>query len=115
MPGGAPAAITATAGTPQSTTAGTAFATALQATVTDVYGNPVPGVTVTFTAPTTGAGGSFRGLTTAVTGSDGVATAAPFVANTTAGSYTVTASAGNFSAASFALRVVPAAIVTCPS
>ncbi len=38
---GAPASITATAGTPQSATVNTAFATQLAATVKDTYGNPV--------------------------------------------------------------------------
>jgi hypothetical protein len=75
---GAPATIAATAGTPQSTTVGTAYPTALQATVTDAYGNAVPGVTVTFTPPAAGPGGSFAGgLNTAVTDTNGVATAGP--------------------------------------
>ena len=47
--------VTATAGTPQSTAVNTAFGTALQATVRDAGNNPVSGVTVTFTAPGSGA------------------------------------------------------------
>ena len=43
--------IATTAGTPQSATVSNAFQTALQATVKDAYGNPLSGVTVTFTAP----------------------------------------------------------------
>jgi hypothetical protein len=101
---GAPAAIVATAGTPQSTTVGTAFTTALQATVTDAYGNPVRGVSVTFTPPATGASGSFAGgVNTAVTGADGFATAQTFTANRTAGSYTMTDSVAELPAAAFAL------------
>jgi adhesin/invasin len=91
---GAPASITATAGTPQSTIVNTTFATALKATVRDGNNNPVPGVTVTFTAPSTGASARFGGSATSVTGvtdGNGVATVAPR-ANNTAGSYTVTAS-----------------------
>jgi hypothetical protein len=92
---GPPDTITATAGTPQSTTINTAFPTNLGATVQDVYGNPVPGKTVTFDAPTTGASGTFAGgVNTAKTNSNGVATAVVFTANAIAGSYTVTANIG---------------------
>jgi len=92
---GPPASIAATAGTPQSAPVNTAFATNLAATVTDVYGNPVPNNTVTFSAPTSGASGSFAGgVNTAKTNSAGVASAAVFKANTVAGSYTVTAGTG---------------------
>jgi hypothetical protein len=91
---GAAASITATAGTPQSTAVNTAFATQLQATVKDSGNNPVSGVTVTFTAPASGASGTFAGgVNTATTNAQGVATAAVFTANSTAGGpYTVTAS-----------------------
>ena len=51
-----PSSITATGGTPQSATVGTAFAAALQATVKDAGNNPVSGVAVTFTAPPAGPG-----------------------------------------------------------
>jgi hypothetical protein len=92
---GAPAAIAATAGTPQTATVNTAFATNLAATVTDGFGNPVSGATVTFNAPASGASGTFAGgVNTAATNAQGVATAAVFTANTTAGGYTVTATAG---------------------
>jgi hypothetical protein len=94
---GPPASIAATAGTPQSATVNTAFATNLAATVHDSFGNPVPGATVTFNAPTGGASGTFAGgVNTAKTNSQGVATAAVFTANTTAGAYTVTAKVGTF-------------------
>lgn len=92
---GAPAAIAATAGTPQSATVNTTFATNLAATVTDAFSNPVSGAAVTFNAPASGASGTFAGgVNTATTNTQGVATAAAFMANTTAGSYTVTATAG---------------------
>ena len=103
---GAPASITATAGTPQSATINTVFAAALQATVLDAANNPVSGVTVTFTAPTSGASGTFTGgVNTATTNASGVATSAAFTANATAGGpYTVTASvAGVTTPASFSL------------
>jgi hypothetical protein len=94
---GPPASIAATAGTPQTATVNTAFATQLAATVKDTYGNPVAGATVTFTAPAGGASGTFAGgVNTATTNAAGVATAAVFTANTTAGTYTVTAKVGTF-------------------
>ena len=51
---GTAASITATSGTPQSAAINTAFAAPLVATVKDSGGNPVQGVTVTFTAPASG-------------------------------------------------------------
>jgi hypothetical protein len=105
---GAAAASAASAGTPQSATVGTAFGTALQATVTDAFGNVVPGVTVTFAAPSTGASGSFAGgVNTATTDTHGVATAPAFTANATAGGYTVQATAAGLTAANFALTNTP--------
>jgi len=92
---GAPASITATSGTPQSTVVNTAFSAPLGATVVDKNSNPVSGVTVTFTAPTAGASGTFANgtnTTTATTNDSGVATSSAFSANgTVGGPYTVTA------------------------
>jgi hypothetical protein len=101
--------IDATAGTPQSATAGTAFGTALGATVDDQNGDPLPGVSVTFTAPSGGASGTFSGggpSVTVTTDASGVATAPTFLANGTAGGYTVTASVAGMST-SFSLTNVP--------
>ena len=99
-------AVTATAGTPQSTNVNTAFATALQATVTE-SGSPQIGVSVTFTAPGSGASGTFTGgSTTSVvsTNSSGVATAPTFTANSIGGTYNVIASIGTgLPTATFAL------------
>jgi len=103
---GLPASVFATAGTPQSAAVNTAFATALRATVRDAGGNPVSGVTVTFTAPTTGASAVFgsSATTTATTNAGGIATAPALTANSQAGSYTVTAGVtGVATAAGFAL------------
>src|SRR5258708_4955118 len=82
-------ALAATAGTPQSATLLTNFATALKATLTE-SGIPSSGTTVTFTAPGAGASGLFGASTTASVATDvnGVATAPTFTANATAGSYT---------------------------
>jgi hypothetical protein len=94
---GPPASIAVTAGTPQTATVNTAFATNLAATVEDIYGNPVPSQTVTFSAPTSGPSGTFAGgVNTAKTSALGVATAPVFTANTAAGAYTVTAAIGAF-------------------
>jgi uncharacterized repeat protein (TIGR01451 family) len=84
--------FSATAGTPQSIAVNTAFPIALKATVTE-SGNPVSGISVTFTAPASGASGTFSSGNTAtvVTGANGVATAPTFTANGTPGSYTVAA------------------------
>ena len=59
------ASIAASAGTPQSATVNSAFAAALQATVEDAGGNLLSGVTVTFTAPVSGASATFGGSATA--------------------------------------------------
>ena len=103
---GTPKTITAEAGSSQSATVAGAFAVQLGALVTDRYGNPVSGVTVTFQAPTSGATGTFSGAspTTAVTGSNGIATAPAFTAGGLSGGYSVTASvAGVTTSASFSL------------
>ena len=100
-------AVTATSGTPQSTTVGTAFANRLVVTVTS-GGNPASGVTVTFTAPTSGASGTFAGgINTATTNGSGAATSGVFTANATAGAYAVTASVSGETGASFALTNTP--------
>ena len=104
--------ITASGGTPQSTVAGTTFATGLQATVTDAVGNPAAGVPVTFTAPGSGVSGTFGGSFTATvaTNAAGLATAPAFTANAQTGSYTVSVVApGVPSPASFSLTNTPGA------
>src|SRR6267378_205841 len=114
---GPAASITATAGTPQSATINTAFATALQATVRDAGSNPVSGVNVTFTAPGSGASGVFSNSTatiTVATNASGVASA-PFTANATAGGpYTVTAAATGLTTVNFSLTntAVPPSTMT---
>ena len=97
--------IAVSSGTPQTATAGATFAAPLQAKVTDLSNNPVAGVTVTFTAPGSGASGTFAGgVDTAVTDANGIATSAAFTANNTSGSYTVGATAwGANGSATFAL------------
>jgi protocatechuate 3,4-dioxygenase beta subunit len=76
--------------TPQTATVGEPFANALEVLVTDPDGDPVPGVTVTFTVPTDGASAELSS-TTATTDGTGRASVTA-TANTIAGSYVVSAS-----------------------
>lgn len=103
-----PAAIAATSGSGQSATVSAAFSSPLAATVTDSGGSPVSGVSVTFTAPSSGASGTFATSGSATesdtTNSSGVATSSAFTANSTTGSYSVTAAVSGVSTpASFSL------------
>ena len=103
---GTAAKITAIAGTPQNV-AVTTNATAMQASVTDQYGNLVgSGVSVTFApAPTTGASGRFSSNSSAAqtTNASGVVTAPAFTANNIVGPYNVTATISGATSATFAL------------
>jgi hypothetical protein len=94
-PAAPPASIASAAGGGQSATVGTAFATRLAVQVLDAASQPVAGVSVNFTAPTSGASAAFAGglsTASATTGSNGVATAPQIIANATVGSYQVSAS-----------------------
>lgn len=106
----AAASIVVASGSPQTTTVNTAFAAPLVATVTDAFGNVVPGASVTFTAPTSGATGAFSNGTTTITASTNAAgqVSQTFTANTVAGGYTVAASVvGVGTAANFTLTNAP--------
>jgi hypothetical protein len=98
--------------TPQSTPINTAFPNALAVTVLDSGSNPVSGANVVFTAPGSGASGTFSNsmnTITVATNASGVASA-PFTANSTAGGpYSVTAVLGGLQA-SFALTNTVATI-----
>jgi len=76
-------------GTPQTATVGEPFSGPLEVRVTNVDGDPVPGVTVTFAAPATGASATFS-ADTVQTDNDGRASVTA-TANTVAGDYTITA------------------------
>jgi hypothetical protein len=82
-------------------------------TLVDAYGNPDPGVNVTFSAPASGPSGTFPGgltTVTVLTGANGVATAPALTADTTAGTYTVIATATGIAGnASFTLTNEPGA------
>jgi uncharacterized repeat protein (TIGR01451 family) len=110
-------ALTATAGTPQSTAVNTTFPTNLQATVTE-SGTAVSGVQVTFTPPASGASGTFAGGNPAVatTNGSGVATAPAFTANGIAGSYDVAATAAGIATpATFSLINIAATPTPTPA
>jgi len=113
---GPPASITATSGSLQSATIGTAFGAPLVATVVDANQYPVNGVTVTFAAPANGPSGVFANTTTTdteTTNANGVATSTTLTANGTTGSYSVGATvAGVATAASFSLSNVAGALVS---
>jgi hypothetical protein len=94
--------IQLTGGSPQTTVIFTAFGQALEATVKDSNGNPVSGMTVTFTVPASGASATLSSAT-AVTDANGHARVTA-TANGTVGTYNVTATAaGATGTATFAL------------
>jgi hypothetical protein len=89
-----PASLAVSAGDPQTVMPGTSFPIALLAIVKDGTNTPLSGVGVTFTAPLSGASGTFTGgvkSVMVVTDVNGLAKAPTFTANTIAGGYLVTA------------------------
>src|ERR1700721_1865258 len=96
--------IAALSGSGQSAFVGAAFTARLLATVT-TGGSPTSGAMVTFTAPTSGPGGTFAGgVTTAMTDDRGVAASPVFTANAHRGGHAVTAAvSGASTPASFNL------------
>jgi hypothetical protein len=88
-------AVTVSSSPIQNAVIGAAFTQPFQVTVTDSSGNPVGGISVTFTAPSGGAGGTFAGgliSVTVTTNANGVATAPTFTANGLPGNFAVSAS-----------------------
>ena len=92
------------------------FSNPLVATVKDAGGNTVANAGVTFTAPASGASGTFAcgGATATVqTNASGVATSPAFTANGTGGAYSVTAGiSGAASPATFSLTNLSALTIT---
>ena len=103
----AAASFTPKLGTPQSAFINTQFSTRIVGQVLDAYGNGVPGVTVTFAVPATGASATLSTpypLTTDSLGEAGLVV----TANGTAGTYNVIATAsGIASPATFTLTNKP--------
>jgi hypothetical protein len=92
-----PASVQVQAGNNQSATVGTAFTNVLQAVVRDAANVVIPNQSVTFTAPGSGASGTFANntnTTTHSTNGSGIASATTFTANNTPGQYLVSATAG---------------------
>jgi hypothetical protein len=113
----AAATIAASAGSGQTALEGAAFAAALAAKVSDAFGNVVPGASVKFSAPSSGAGGTFAGGSSSAsvtTGSTGIATAPAFTANGTAGGYSVSAGMQGLTSTTFALTNAASIIVQPP-
>lgn len=109
----APNSIAVSGGSNQTTVVSTAFASPLSAMVLDSSSKPVSGALVTFTAPASGASGTFPGggtSTIVATDTSGIA-AVTFTANATAGGpYAVTASVTGVSTpVSFSLSNISAA------
>jgi hypothetical protein len=107
---GPAASLSVVGGDNQSTTATLAFPTPLQAAALDSQGSPVSGVTIDFTAPGSGASGTFAdtssNTTSANTDVGGVATAPIFTANDQEGAYTVSASATGLGSVNFSLQQI---------
>ena len=120
-----PNQMTLVAGTPQTAILQSAFATGLQVALSNSDGCPVTsaaaGIPVTFSAPSSGASGVFStsGSNTVTVGADasGSVAAPAFTANSTAGSYSLTARS-QYGSVSFSLTNtaagVPARIVAIP-
>lgn len=87
---GPAASAVAMSGTPQNAQVSTAFNVPLSAEIKDAFGNGVPNVTVTFTAPASGASATFSPSATATTDANGFVSINA-TANDTAGTYTVDA------------------------
>src|SRR5215469_18763200 len=112
-----PLVVSASNGSLQSATVGKTFTQPLSAVV-DQRGSPVSGVTVTFSAPPSGASGTFAKTGTATetdtTDSNGVATSSVFTANANGGTYAVSATTpGASTPAGFSLTnnaITPAGI-----
>ena len=106
------------AGDGQSARIGAPFPKQFMVEVADQYGNPISGAQVTFTAPSTGASGTFPSGSaddTETTGSNGIATSAVLTADTTAGTYLVRANAGGLTPVVFTLTNQAPATTTTSS
>jgi hypothetical protein len=111
------ATVAVVSGSGQSATVNAAFASPLVAKVTDAYGNTVSGASVTFAAPSSGASASFAasGCTSnpqtyscvATTNGSGQASSSVFTANSTGGTYNISAQATGTNTVTFSETNVP--------
>lgn len=105
-PAGSPPSMVASAGDGQTALIGQPFASTLQVSIKDRTQKPVQSATVTFTAPSVGAGATFVGgniTATSSTDATGVAVSPTFAANALQGKYTISAAAGSLPPVSFSL------------
>lgn len=98
---GPPALLTLWGGTPQTALLNAAFTFPLQALVRDAYGNAISGVSVAFSAPSSGPSATLSSGN-ATTGANGVATVTA-TASGVVGTYSVTASVSGLGTVSFQL------------
>ncbi|MDH7974987.1 IPT/TIG domain-containing protein [Sphingomonas sp. AR_OL41] len=103
------ASVAINAGNNQSATVGAAFASSLQVVVKDAASVVIPGATVTFAGPGSGAGVTFPGGSSTSTNASGIATISVSANATAGGPYTVSAQAGSVSA-NFSLTNKAAAV-----
>ena len=108
--------ISIISGSPQSVQISTQFQQPLKVRIKNVAGDPMRGAVVTFTAPSTGASGTFADtnstVTTAVTDENGFATSSIMTANNIVGTYSVRATAPGLAAYS-AFQLTNIAAVNC--
>jgi CSLREA domain-containing protein len=110
----APTTLTATSGTPQSAVVTTTFGSPLVATVYDQYSNPLSGVSVTFTAPASGARAVFSNSTnsiTAITDASGQVSETVTANAIIGGPYTVTAVSAGLTTVNFSLTNLPSTFI----
>ncbi|MDR3735672.1 MAG: hypothetical protein P4L10_09065 [Acidobacteriaceae bacterium] len=107
---GPPTASSMSGGSPRSAQVNVAFSSALGVLITDANGHPLSGLTVTYVAPSSGAGATLSS-TTAITGANGIASITA-TANMAAGAYVVTASASGVPTQSFMLTNTAGAATT---
>jgi hypothetical protein len=105
---GTVASIAIVSGDGQHVPPGVALSTLLKVVALDVQGSPVPNVSVTFTAPASGASGIFASTgtrtTTVITDANGIATTSTFTANAILGSYTIVASVSGVGSVNYNLQ-----------
>jgi subtilisin family serine protease len=108
---GNPDSIEIVGGNNQSTAIGTAFSDSLDVVVKDDAGNRIPNVDVSFSAPATGASATLSSSSATTSDDSDRVASVTATANTSLGSYQVTASVGSLSA-SFDLNNTVGAIAT---
>ncbi|MBL0141437.1 MAG: VCBS repeat-containing protein [Betaproteobacteria bacterium] len=102
-PFGPPATLSLVSGTPQSATVNAAFGAPLTVKLADVDGIGLEGVSVTFTAPASGASASLSPAATVSTDSSGIAQVSVTANATGGGPYNVVASSAGVASVNFAL------------